>query len=92
MHVPHELCNCEPGDLFSKGICEYRLLADCVGSTLNVGDGDEAEVSLLITAIENVKTYVESLPCTCTPEDIAGWEPCARCRVIGRLGNEVMAR
>jgi hypothetical protein len=92
MHDPNELCNCEPDDLFSKGICEYRLLADCVGNTLNVGDGDEAEVSLLITAIENVKAYVESLPCTCTPEDIADWEPCARCRVIGRLGNEVMAR
>ena len=84
--------NCEPDDLFRQGICEYRMLADCVGNALNVGDGDEAEVSLLITAIENVKAYVESLPCTCTPEGIADWEPCARCRVIGRLGNEGTAR
>lgn len=92
MHDPNELCDCEPEDLFRKGVCEYRLLADSVGNTLNVGDGDEAEVSLLISAVENAKTYIESQPCTCTLQDIAGWDPCPRCRVIGRLGDVMRAR
>jgi hypothetical protein len=89
---PEETCTCEPDDLFGKGVCEYRLLADCGGNTLNVADGDEAEVSLLITAVEQAKAYIESQPCTCTPEDIADWDACPRCRAIGRLGDEVMNR
>jgi hypothetical protein len=91
-HNPGDLCNCEPGDLHGKGICEYRMLADCVGNQLSPPDGDEAEVSLLMTAVERAKAYIESQPCTCTPADIDDMEPCPRCRAIGRLGDEVMSR
>lgn len=91
-HDPDVLCNCEPEDLARKGICEYRLLADSVGNELNVADAEEAEVSLLITAVEHAKAYIESQPCTCTPEDIADYDPCPRCAAIGRLGDEVQVR
>jgi hypothetical protein len=92
VHNPDVLCTCEPKDLARKGICEYRLLADSVGDELNVADAEEAEVSLLITAVEHAKAYIESQPCTCTPEDIADYDPCPRCAAIGRLGDEVQMR
>lgn len=42
-------CSCEPGDI---DLCEYRMLADAIETAFRVRDGDEAEVALLITAIE----------------------------------------
>jgi hypothetical protein len=91
-HDPDELCTCEPGDLRHEGICEYRMLADTVGNLLNPPDADEAEVSILMTAVERAKAYIESQPCICTPEGIEDQMPCPRCAAIGRLGNEVLAR
>lgn len=91
-HDPDVLCDCEPDGLNGRLTCEYRMLADSVGNQFNPPDGDEAEVALLMTAIEQAKAYIESQPCTCTPADVDDWEPCPRCRAIGRMGNEVMSR
>lgn len=72
-------CTCEPG---GADRCEYRMLADAVSIGLNPHDGDEAEVSLLVTAVEKATAYILSLPCACEP----GYseEPCQRCAVTGR--------
>jgi hypothetical protein len=91
-HDPDEPCTCEPGDLMGKGICEYRMLADTIGTLLNPPDGDEAEVSILMTAVERAQAYIESQPCTCTAEDIADQMPCGRCAALGRLANQALDR
>jgi hypothetical protein len=88
IHDPKtDWCACEPGSLDR---CDYRLLADAVEDALNVRDGDEAEVSLCIDAVENVAAYVRSLPCTCAP----GYdeEPCGRCAAIGQWHGEAQQR
>lgn len=42
-------CACEPE---GPDRCDYRLLADAVIASLDVRDGDEAEVALCIEAVE----------------------------------------
>jgi hypothetical protein len=78
-HDPDADCTCEP---LSIDICEYRMLADAVIEHLNAPDGDEAEVSLCITAVQRVAAYVASLPCTCEPG--YAHQPCGRCDAIGQ--------
>lgn len=68
---------------------EYELLRDAVIEHLNPPDDDAAEVSILIDAIEQAASYIESQPCTCTPEQIDEYgEACARCTALGRVGDE----
>lgn len=51
-------CACEPeGD----DRCDYRLLADAVIASLDVRDGDEAEVALCIEAVERAATALPSV-------------------------------
>jgi hypothetical protein len=70
--------------------CDYRLLADAVIARLNPRDGDEAEVSLCIQAVERVAAYVTSLPCTCKSGPYDG--PCDRCAVLGQWHKEGVSR
>ena len=91
-HDPDEDCSCHPGDIMGEGICEYRMLADKVGDLFNPPDGDEAEVSILITACEQAQAYINSRPCACTPEMVADWDPCPRCRVLGRIDDKPVER
>jgi hypothetical protein len=92
MHDPAETCDCHPDDLMHLGICEYRMLADTVGAAFNPPDGDEAEVAILITAVERAQAYIVSQPCACTPAMVENWEPCARCAALGRLNDEALQR
>jgi hypothetical protein len=90
VHDPDtDWCACEP---YSLRRCEYRMLADAVGDAFNPPDGDEGEVSILITAIENAAAYIAGQPCACTPEGIADQMPCPRCFATGRLGDKEMQR
>lgn len=90
IHDPEtDWCACEP-DGTSR--CSYRLLADCVGDALNPPDGDEGEVSLLMTAVEQIATYVRGLPCACTLMMLADGEPCRRCGALGQLGGKPVQR
>ena len=84
-HDPQtDWCACEPEGYWR---CDYRLLADAVVAKLNPGDGDEAEVSLCIQAVERVAAYAASLPCTCTPGYDDG--PCGRCAALGQRHGQV---
>jgi hypothetical protein len=91
-HDPDENCTCHPDDLMHEGICEYRMLADKVGAALNPPDGDEAEVSLLMTAVEQAQEYIAAQPCTCTLEMVADWDACPRCRALGRRDDKPVQR
>ena len=51
-------CACEP---LGDDRCDYRLLADAVVAKLNPRDGDEAEVSLCITAVNRAAASVAEL-------------------------------
>lgn len=76
-------CACEPNSLDR---CAYRRLADTVIEHLNPRDGDEAEESLCMSAVERAATYLRSLPCTCAP----GYDdaPCGRCAALGLWHGE----
>ncbi len=87
MHDPDETCNCEPNDLAHKGICEYRLLADEIAELFNPPDNDVAEVAILIDAAKAAQDYIISQLCSCTPEMVADWDACPRCRVLGRIDD-----
>jgi hypothetical protein len=80
-------CACEPNGM---NRCDYRLLADAVIEHLNPPDGDEAEVSICVTAVENIAAYVGSLPCACAPgyDD----EPCGRCTALGQWHGRPQGR
>lgn len=65
VHDPDtDWCACEPHSLRR---CEYRMLADAVSDAFNPPDGDEGEVSLLITAVENARAMLAAFTCYCTP-------------------------
>jgi hypothetical protein len=51
---------------------------------------DDAGDSLSV--IGGVATFIESLPCECTPEQIEDYDACARCRVLGRRGDKAVER
>jgi hypothetical protein len=87
IHDPKtDWCSCVP---FSVNRCDYRLLADEVITRLNPPDGDEAEVSLCIAALDGIACHVESLPCTCPA---GGEEPCGRCAVLGQHHGKPIGR
>lgn len=85
-HDPAVNCDCEPGDLMRKGVCEYRMLGDAVGDALNPPDGDEAEVAILIDAVNAAAEYIASAPCLCALE--ARYGVCPRCRALGQIAGE----
>jgi hypothetical protein len=90
IHNPDtDWCACDPG---SDRRCGYRLLADTVGDAFNVRDGDEAEVSLCMDAVEIARAYIQAQPCTCTLEMVADWEPCPRCHALGQLNGKPVQR
>lgn len=78
-HSADDLCDCEPNSLDE---CEYRLLADSIEAVIDVQDGDEAEVSLIIKAVIKAAAYIAAQPCTCA----YGYEhgPCPRCDALGQ--------
>ncbi len=59
IHDPaRDWCACEPeGDIR----CGYRRLADAVIAKLDPRDGDEAEVALLITAVDRAAARIAGL-------------------------------
>lgn len=94
-HDPDENCTCHPDDLMNEGICEFRMLADSVGHAFNPPDADEAEVSILMTAVERAAEFIGSLPCTCPQGDHRPWadnEPCGRCAVLGQWHGKPVDR
>ena len=85
IHDPEtDWCACEPE---SPDRCGYRMLADTVIGKLNPRDGDEAEVSLLMAAVERAAAYIERRPCEC-PE-LYG-ETCGRCQALGQWHGRPM--
>lgn len=90
IHDPRtDWCACEP---YSANRCDYRLLADKVAELLNPPDGEDAEVSICIDAIEQAAGYIVSQPCTCTREMVENWESCPRCAAIGRRDDTAVQR
>lgn len=86
IHDPRtDWCACEPG---GTDLCAYRMLADTVVEKLNPRDGDEAEVSLCMTAVENAAAFIEAQPCRC--DDIGHGESCDRCRALGQWRGKVV--
>ena len=81
-------CNCEP---YSASRCEYRLLADCVIEQLNPPDGEDAEVSICMDAVERIVTYVTGQPCACAG-DPARYGVCPRCRALGQNAGKPVQR
>lgn len=61
----------------------YRLLADTVIKHLNPLGADEAEISLLMSAVERATAYIECQSCDCMKAELYG-DPCDRCRVLGQ--------
>jgi hypothetical protein len=94
-HDPDENCTCHPDDLMGEGICEYRMLADSAGEAFNPPDDDEAEVAVLVRAIERAAGFIGSLPCTCPQGDHRPWagdEPCGRCAALGQFRGKPVNR
>jgi hypothetical protein len=86
-HDPEtDWCACEPN---STARCDYRMLADKVIERFNPPDGDEAEVALLMLALDVAADYVEDRPCACGREPDL---PCFRCSALGRRNNEPVQR
>ena len=71
---------------------DYEYLRDAVIDLLNPRDDDAAEVSILEDAITGAVRFIEQQPCTCTPAQIEDHDACARCSVLGRLGDEQVSR
>lgn len=70
----------------------YELIRDLVNDRLNPRDDDASETHIVMEAIEGAAEFVEGQPCLCTPEMIEDHDACKRCRVLGRLGDEPVAR
>jgi hypothetical protein len=66
------------------------MLADAVGEAFNPPDGDEGEVSLLITAVENARAMLAAFTCYCTPGDDD--PPCMRCSALGQWHGKPVQR
>lgn len=88
-HSPDESCTC---GYRGEKRCGYRYVADTIIDELNPPDDDAAESWVVAQAVIRVAAYVASLPCACTPEDVADLEPCPRCAAIGRLGDKPIQR
>lgn len=59
IHDPRtDWCACEPN---GADRCEYRMLADAVIEHLDPRDGDEAEVALCITAVEDAAATLKAV-------------------------------
>jgi hypothetical protein len=79
-HDPRtDWCACEPN---SMDRCDYRMLADAVIEHLNPPDGDEAEVAICISAIQDIAGFAASLICSCARIEDGG--RCPRCAVLGQ--------
>jgi hypothetical protein len=84
IHDPRtDWCACEP-DGYDR--CGYRMLADKAIEQLNPPDGDAAEVSLCMDAIDRAAAYIKAQPCYC----VAGYDdaPCGRCAALGEWHGE----
>lgn len=42
--------------------------------------------------IEGAADFIEKLPCECTAEQIEDLDACARCHVLGRIGDKPLVR
>jgi hypothetical protein len=93
-HTPDDHCTCEPDPTGAAADrCEYRLLADGIIAQLNPPDGEDAEVSICLAAVESIAGYVRSLPCICPP-GAADYDedPCGRCQVLGMAAGKAVDR
>jgi hypothetical protein len=87
IHDPDaDWCACEPN---GARRCDYRMLADKVIERLNPPDGDEAEVALLMLALDVAADYITDQPCFCDREPDL---PCFRCSALGQLKREPVQR
>lgn len=60
----------------------------------NPPDGDGAQASLLLHALDQAHALIVAQPCTCPEPDEYGYRvpPCTRCSALGRSGDEVISR
>lgn len=91
-HDPRGECTCHPGDLMGEGICEYRMLADAVGEAFNPPDIDEAEVAILIGAVQRAREVLAAVRCACTPLMLEQGNPCRRCVALGEFDGKPAQR
>jgi hypothetical protein len=68
---------------------EVKQIDELVCERFNPADDDSHSTYVVI---ENVATFIESLPCECTPEQVEDHDACARCRTLGRIGDDPVAR
>lgn len=66
-------------------VCNTVLLA------FNPPDDDVGYESIITDAIEAAARFIEAQPCSCPPDPLEDG-PCDRCAVLGRAGNEPIAR
>ena len=87
IHDPRtDWCACEPN---GADRCDYRMLADKVIERLNPPDSDEAEVALLMHALDVAADYITDQPCFCDQEPDL---PCFRCSALGQRHREPVQR
>lgn len=55
----------------------------------NPSDDDSTTIESIL---DDAHQYIVGTPCHCTEAMIEDHDPCARCRVLGRLGNEPVSR
>lgn len=72
---------------------DYEIVRDVIAERLNPPDDDAAETHICTQAIEAAADFIAAYPCSCSgnPEDGA-YDACERCKVLGRLNDEPVAR
>jgi len=86
-HDPQtDWCACEPN---AVNRCDYRMLADKVIERFNPPDIDEAEVAILMQALDVAADFITDRECFCDREPDL---PCWRCSALGQRNREPVAR
>lgn len=73
-------------------VSDYEFLRDEVSYAFNPPDDDGGEAEIMAEACRKAAAFIAEQPCRCTPAMVEDMQACRRCRVLGRLGNEVLAR
>ena len=87
IHDPRtDWCACEPN---AVNRCDYRMLADKVIERFNPPDIDEAEVAILMQALDVAADFITDRECFCDQEPDL---PCWRCSALGQRNREPVTR
>lgn len=73
-------------------VTDYEFLRDEVSFAFNPPDDDGGEAEILAEACRKAAAFIAAQPCGCTSAMVEDMDACPRCRVLGRLGDEVLAR